>query len=226
MRQLLLAASLTVALGAYAQAQDLSFDQPLVTKVIDPTQADIAIYARIQNSSDFPLNVRWIREVNSLPAGWASAVCDTNQCYLPRVDSADFRIEANADAPIIPHIYPDGTPGSGQVSVRVFEIDERSNSAMATFQLTETSSARGAYGRRGARLYPNPGNETFRVISDEPVARVTLTNMLGKVVRDFAASGGEFDVRDLPDGIYLATLTGQRGQVIKTLRYSKRAVRP
>jgi len=50
--------------------------------------------------------------------------------------------------------------------------------------------------------------------------------MLGKVVREYPAYLPSYDVRDLPNGLYLASLIGIDGRVIKTLRYSKRQVRP
>ena len=227
MRLTLLSCLLLVSVLVGAQSTGLYFDRTTVTAVANATDTDVKAEARIVNPSNARVAARWIREVNALPGGWASAICDTNQCYTPRVDSADFSIGADEDAPIQPHVYPDGTAGDAQVTVRVIDIANRANNAVATFSFSPgSSSVRSSYPTRSARLYPNPGNEEFRVMSDEPLAEVKLTNMLGKVVRRYPAYLQVFDVRDLPDGIYLATLVGQDGRVVKTLRYSKRQVMP
>lgn len=223
MRLALLSALLLFAFAV--NAQGLRFENTIVEQVVDPSLDDIPAYVRLLNESDRTMNVRWVREVNDLPAGWESAVCDTNQCYLPRVDSAEFRIVANGNYPIIPHLYPDGTSGEAQMTIRVFEVIDRSNDAVVTFNFPLTSPTRRAF-YQGPRLFPNPGHQDFQVMSDEPISVIRLTNMLGTVVREFPGYLPRYDISDLPNGLYLASLIGVDGRIIKTLRYSKRQVMP
>lgn len=211
--------------GLAASAQALRFEEAIVTQVVDPSIDDVAAYVTLLNESDRRYAVRWVREVNDLPGGWMSAVCDTNQCYLPQVDSADFQIAANGSTRIIPHIYPDGTAGEAQMTIRVFEINNRDNDAVVTFNFSWLSPTRNAF-YQGPRIFPNPGAEEFEVLSDVPLNSVRLTNMLGTVVREYPAQLRRYDVSDLPNGLYLASLIGVDGRIVKTLRYSKRQVMP
>lgn len=211
--------------GLAASAQALRFEEAIVTQVVDPSIDDVAAYVTLLNESDRRYAVRWVREVNDLPGGWMSAVCDTNQCYLPQVDSADFQIAANGSTRIIPHIYPDGTAGEAQMTIRVFEINNRDNDAVVTFNFPLVSPTRNAF-YQGPRIFPNPGAEEFEVLSDVPLNSVRLTNMLGTVVREYPAQLRRYDVSDLPNGLYLASLIGVDGRIVKTLRYSKRQVMP
>ena len=219
----LLAAVAAVAL-AQVGSGGLYFERTYVERELPAGLDDVAAAATVVNPSDRDVEVVWIREVNDLPSGWRSGVCDTNDCYVERADSASFTIPAGGTAPIVPHVYPSRKAGQAQLSIRVVNLSDPRDNAVATFRFTE--EAKPAPSRGGTRLYPNPGSATFRVTSDEPLARITLTNMLGKVVRSFPADMDSYDVSDLPDGIYLATLTGFDGRVVKTLRYSKRAVGP
>jgi len=223
MRITLLFAFLFVSLLGYSQT--LSFEKAVVEQPADPSIGDIAAYNRIQNSGNLPVRARWIREVNDVPAGWESAICDTNQCYLPRIDSAEFTIQPNSDAPIIPHIYPDGTPGSAQITVRIVDIDDRRNTAVSTFSFPMISSVNNPYAT-GAKLYPNPAYDEFSILSDVAVSEVTLTNMLGKLIRVYPGYSPSYDVSDLPNGIYLVSMKDSYGRIIKTLRFSKRNYRP
>ena len=228
MRRALLTTCLLAAFAALATGQEgddgLYFERTYIARELPAGLDDVAASAMIVNPTDRPVRAMWIREVNDLPAGWRSGVCDTVDCYVERADSAAFEIPARGRAPIVPHIYPSRRLGEAQVSVRVVNLDDRRDNAVATFRFTEAASAPPPTG--GTRLYPNPGAESFRLTSDEPLSRVTLTNMLGKVVRAYAGGADAYDVSDIPDGIYLVTLTATDGRVVKTLRYSKRAVGP
>jgi len=213
---------LTSLLGV---SQTLSFEQALVTTEADPSIGDIPSYNRIINSGNIPIRARWIREVNDLPAGWASAVCDTNQCYVPTVDSAEFTIPANSDSPIIPHIYPDGSAGNAQVTIRVVDRDDRRNNAVSTFSFPMVSSIKNPFST-GPKLYPNPASQEFSIQSDIAVSEVTVTNMLGKLIKIYPGKSRSYDVSDLANGIYLVSMKDNYGRIIKTLRFSKRNYRP
>ena len=224
MRLTLLSIFLLVSLFGYSQT--LSFEESIVEQPADPSIGDIPSYNRIINSGNLPIRARWIREVNDLPAGWASAICDTNQCYLPRIDSAEFTIPANSDSPITPHIYPDGTPGDAQITVRIVDIDDRRNNAVSTFSFPmEVSSVKNPFST-GPRLYPNPASEEFSILSDVTVSEVSLTNMLGKLIKVYPGQSTSYDVSDLANGIYLVSMKDNYGRIIKTLRFSKRNYRP
>ncbi len=207
---------------ASAQSDRLRFDQPFVTKTFDQSTGDISAVNRVFNSTSRPVRARWVREVIEIPRGWSVAVSDGTQENSYRVDSADFVIEAYGSAPITPHVAAAIGDGNVQVTIRVFEVQNRRNYALSTFRFEQQASSPA----HGAKLYPNPGDEEFRISSTTPLSRVTITNMLGKVVKVFPGQSDSYDVSDLPNGIYLVGMTGLDGRVVKTLRFSKRSVRP
>ena len=209
---------------AIAQSDRLRFETPIVTKAFESGSGDdVATPARILNPTSRPVRARWIREVTELPGGWTLAISDGTNDHGPRVDSADFLIPAYGSAPVTPHLSPGLGTGNAQVTIRVFDIQNRRNYATATFRYEQATPARPS---AGVRLFPNPGDDEFRVSSDVVLSRVTLTNMLGKQVKVFNGMLATYDVSDLPNGVYLVGLYGLDGRAVKTLRFSKRTARP
>lgn len=227
MRLTLLLVFLTIAsLSSLAQGDDLYFEENIVTQGINPGETDIPAETTIVNPTSTPLVVRWIREVNSLPRNWQSAICDINLCYLPTVDSAEFTIPANSSSPIIVHVYPDGPGVEAQVTLRILEVADRSNNAVATFSFSMVSSTFGPKSPYSIKLYPNPVSEEFSIQSDYQLSEVVISNMLGKVVKVYPGDQEFYNISDLPNGIYLASLRGRSGDILKTLRLSKRMSMP
>ena len=206
-------------------SQTISFEKALVEQPANPAVEDIPAFNSIINSSNQPIRARWIREVNDLPNGWKSSICDSEPCNQSRIDSADFTIPANSSKQITPHIFPNGTSGDAQITVRVIDIDDRSNNAVATFSFPMISSVKDPFSS-GPRLYPNPATDEFSILSDVSITEITVTNMLGKLLRVFPGHAAAYDVSDLPNGIYLVSMKDAYGRIIKTLRFSKRNYRP
>lgn len=59
-------------------------------------------------------------------------------------------------------------------------------------------------------IYPNPANNSFEINlpSSETKARVTITNMMGQVIKDFQVNGSKTIVEsaDIPSGLYLVSI--------------------
>ena len=220
---LLLLGSAVQAQSAPVPTDRLRFDAPYVTRAFDASTGDISAVNRVLNPGPAPIRARWIREVVEAPTGWHVAISDGERENSYRVDSADFVIPAYGSAPITPHVSAAAGAGDVQVTVEVFAVDDRRNAAMSTFRF-EQATRRTA--PRSVNLYPNPGDDEFRIDSALPLARVTLTNLLGRVVKTFPGTQDSFDVSDLPNGVYLVGMLGTDGRVVKTLRFSKRTARP
>ena len=225
MRLALLFTFLLSGLAVWAQSTTdrLRFDAPYVSRTFDEATGDISAVNRVFNPGPKPVRARWIREVVELPAGWHVSVSDGERENSYRVDSAEFEIPAYGSAPITPHVSAASGRGDVQVTVRVVSLDDRRNDALSTFRFEQADRRRSA---RAATLYPNPGDDEFRIDSALPIANVTLTNMLGRIVKTFPGGLDRFDVSDLPNGVYLVGMTGADGRIIKTLRFSKRTARP
>jgi len=210
----------------FAQGDSLYFEKTIITQAINPGDTDVPAETHIVNPTSSPITARWIREVNSLPRGWNSAICDNNLCYPPTVDSASFTIPANGSATMITHVYPEGSGTNAQVTIRVLEIDNRTNNAVATYSFDMVSSTFGPNKPNDVNLYPNPATEDFSVQSDQPLSQIVVTNMLGKVVRVYPGNQETYSISDLPNGIYLASMRGRNGDILKTIRLSKRVTMP
>ena len=74
---------------------------------------------------------------------------------------------------------------------------------------------------------PNPTANAISITRNPYVKQLYVSNILGKRVKIFNAySNGKYDLSDLPDGIYLVSMVDSNRKVIKTVRVSKRNVRP
>lgn len=223
MRLALLFTFLLSGLAVWAQSDRLRFDAPYVTRSFDASTGDISAVNRVLNPGPKAVRARWVREIVEVPPGWDVAISDGERESNYRVDSADFEIPAYGSAPITPHVTAAAGRGDVQVTVKVFAVDDREHAATSTFRF-EQSDRRAS--RRRVNLYPNPGDDEFRIDSSLPLASVTLTNLLGRVVKTFPGTQDSFDVSDLPNGVYLVGMLGTDGRVVKTLRFSKRTARP
>ncbi len=225
MRLALLFTFLLGAVGTVnAQAPaGIYFKRTVVQTGVDARSSEVAAASVLVNPTDRAVLLRWTREVNDMPGEWSSRVCEGDACFGVGTDSEQFVVAANSERVLSPRVYPNGKTGEGLVTIRVEEVDDASRNAVASFSF---EPIRSSPSRQSTTIYPNPGDREFRLSSEVPVSSITLTNMLGKVVRTYPAYLPTFDVRDLPNGIYLATLIGTDGRVVKTLRYSKRQVMP
>ncbi|MBI5916204.1 MAG: T9SS type A sorting domain-containing protein [Bacteroidetes bacterium] len=77
------------------------------------------------------------------------------------------------------------------------------------------------------RAYPNPTLGQFSITNNPLVKKVVLFNILGKQVKSFQhMNGNQYDISGVPDGLYLVSMLDAKGQTLKTVRMTKRAIRP
>lgn len=97
----------------------------------------------------------------------------------------------------------------------LFAQNSKNNPALA---LLKTTSDKGQL-----QVFPNPAT-TFISVSDNPrVKQVTIYNLVGSKMKTFKAVKGEkYFVGDLPKGIYLVQLLGNKNEILRTHRVSKR----
>jgi hypothetical protein len=198
------------------------------------------IYVDVINETDSTIQLGWTRYEIDKPLAWETQVCDVNECYFPIVNS-NIDTLLDIDAPvIIPagdtsrvalYITPYETAGTGMFAMDFFLV-ERPDSliGMATFDVQINDlvvSTRDLLKNRIYQLYPNPTSDFFQLTEAADVDRIVVMNLLGRQVgryRSFA--GGRYDVSRLPDGIYLVSLVNDELGIIRTLRMSKRGLRP
>jgi len=77
------------------------------------------------------------------------------------------------------------------------------------------------------RVYPNPTTDSFQVVDNILVDEIVVYNIIGRKVRTFThESNKKYSLGDMPDGMYFISLISETDGVLKTLRISKRVMRP
>lgn len=248
-----LALALSFFLVFSLNAQDLLLSEDFVQADytnVDLTNnfIDLETKITVTNNSTEVLELRWERivVVANTPAEWQSQICDNNFCYGFETSTNYDPLNGMNDPFVLQpgesfdgfalHAWPRMTPGCGQYKVRfsrisapntilaVAHFDVSVNDADCTF----LSSVKGQEPISGISLYPNPTSTWFSLDkSTEAIKSIAIFNLLGKRVKVVPHFPGDaVDVSDLPDGMYLVGLQNAEGQILKTLRLSKRGFRP
>ncbi len=195
--------------------------------------------ARLKNNSRQPINLRWEIIVDAAPDGWRFSVCDQNTCYFTtnttnvdfydRIPYAPVILMPGDTARLKLNVYPIGHAGTANVRINLYDLTNPKvllNTAyyFVTIEgltpLTEADKGR-------LRIYPNPVTDYLTLTRNTFVKQLWVSNVLGKRVRTFdTAFGNKYDIADLPDGIYLVSMVDASLRVVKTVRISKRSIRP
>ncbi len=73
------------------------------------------------------------------------------------------------------------------------------------------------------RVYPNPTISHFEINDNDLVQQVAVFNLVGRQVKRYSyAQGEKYYVGDLPRGMYLVQLVGNRNAVLTTRRINVR----
>ncbi|MBK7408501.1 MAG: T9SS type A sorting domain-containing protein [Saprospirales bacterium] len=193
-------------------------------------------HGEMTNTSGNPISVRWELVVISAPEEWDFRVCDKNACYatgtLTNWDPAN-----NIEEPVLLgvdssglldlHILPRKVAGTCEVEIKI-SLTGTPSTVITTgvYQVTVPTGV-DEVSVQSLRIFPNPSSDYFALTSAKGVNKIMLYNVLGRVVRTFeVAEGKKYYIADLPDGMYLAGLIGRDGDVLRTMRISKRSLRP
>ena len=197
--------------------------QQIVVAGVSPDSTQAIGYSRVKNNTNETRTYRWVRSIRSLSEGWETAVCDTNLCYLPHVDSMEFELAAQLEANMNVYVYPNEVEGSAIVEVKVVDVDnpEHFDSAVYYFN-AEPSSNRKRQRHPNLRVYPNPTRNIFQVSDNDLVGRVILFNLLGRPLRTYTYSPGEhYRLDEFPRGTYLIQLQDREGRILVTRALNK-----
>lgn len=101
------------------------------------------------------------------------------------------------------------------LNVSVFAQTDRTESFAADIEAYEL------------RVFPNPTTDSFQVVDNIIVDEIVVYNIIGRKVRTFThESNKKYTLGDMPDGMYFISLISEKDGVLKTLRISKRVMRP
>ena len=101
------------------------------------------------------------------------------------------------------------------LNVSVFAQSDRTESFAADIEAYEL------------RVFPNPMTDSFQVVDNIIVDEIVIYNIIGRKIRTFThESNKKYSLGDMPDGMYFISLISETEGVLKTLRISKRVMRP
>lgn len=171
------------------------------------TEFELVAYANIVNQSENPVDLRWVRIHNVLSSGWTSTICDVNFCYPDVTDSATFTLAGSSTGNLDGHFYLNGNTGEGTMRVRVYEVNNPSNSVVVTYIASATGLSASNLLKHSLKVYPVPAQDHLTVELNQPKQGATaeMYNMIGKRVAYFALKDGKtrVSVGQLPKGQYI-----------------------
>jgi hypothetical protein len=196
-------------------------------------------HTRIKNNDRKTLNLRWELIIDEAPQGWRFSVCDQNTCYFTtnstnvdyydRIPYAPIIMTPGDTAKLQLNVFPIGQAGAANVRINLYDLANPKQLLNTAYffvtvegatPVTETDKAK-------LRIYPNPVSDYLTITRNTFVKQLWVSNVLGKRVRTFDTSfGNRYDIADLPDGIYLVSMVDVNLKVVKTVRISKRGIRP
>ncbi len=190
---------------------------------------EIIAKTTILNNSSEMKTVLWERNILSLSEGWETSFCDKNVCYNPDIDAFEFDLDSMEQAEVSVYGYPkgfdragEGIDGATTVEIKFTDAGDPNNTVTGTFDVqTEgftTTSTRFA-SKPNIKIYPNPTSQYISLTEATNVNRLMVYNIVGRPVKSFwANTSNQYDVSNLPIGIYLVRLMDRYEQTIKTIR--------
>ncbi|MEN0047731.1 MAG: T9SS type A sorting domain-containing protein [Bacteroidota bacterium] len=196
----------------------------------------LALKGYLQNNTNQTIKVRWERNPIELPSDWSIEIQDKNAAYPEFVDSnIDDALYINEPVILKPkervrldvYLTPNGKIGSAIIGIDVSLADSPEVVISSDEFHVEVRSRFRQRQQKGTRIFPNPSDNFLNLSNMDDVDRLVVYNMVGRAVKTFEVEEGtRYEVGNLPDGIYLVGLFDKKGNILKTVRISKRGARP
>lgn len=184
----------------------------------------------LTNNSD--TSAEWFWEVErgeGFPEAWVIQVCDQVLCWsegteqFPVGNGAgnNMLMPAESTNPAEHYVQVNnmGVAGTGELRFCVFSDDNFSEVLVCTALSTSTSDL----DTKDISIFPNPTTDYFEISADNSIATVEIYNIVGKKVVSFKHSeGNPYDVSTLRNGLYVVRVLNRRGELVKSMRLSKR----
>jgi hypothetical protein len=172
------------------------------------------------------------------PRAWSFRTLDRLSRTAPYVMTEDEQSSGRAiplgpgqSATFYVVLRPDGVAGSGSAELRFSDLTLPGTvlgSATISARILQEDGAGTVEPSQprppvtSVRLYPNPATDRFFVEAPRGtrIGRVEVTNTLGRQIRSFETDAGTegYNIRSLPDGLYLISVYDAGGKKLKTLR--------
>jgi len=183
-----------------------------------------------------------------VPKEWNTFLCDNNLCYsgfvrnTPTGSDKVNKFYADVAEKWKFHTEPLGVEGEGVITINTFFLDPTTANHTPndfddieydgdTLSMTSHSFVVKVDSEVSVEeidlsevsLYPNPTSDLFQVKTDEYVKAIGIYNVVGKQVQEMNHTPGQSHTVDhLKKGMYLVRLMDDNGQIIKTMKLSKR----
>lgn len=74
------------------------------------------------------------------------------------------------------------------------------------------------------KIFPNPATEYISIDNAQDVKELNILNLVGRKLKviDNVQQDVQYDISDLPNGMYLVQVIDQKNKIITTQRLSKR----
>ena len=174
---------------------------------------DIKVY----NKTNAPLKLRWVRAQQNLPTGWKTSLCNDVNCYPITTDSAVFTIPDNDSDMINLHFYPYGRAGEGSAQIKVYVVDDPSESIVLTFNGTTNTTYSAGFEKLKFSFSPNPVIDKLHIHFSQLQKNLTIEvySIVGQLFKTVQLSdpncGVTIQVSDLPDGYYFVRVRDGQG---------------
>lgn len=165
----------------------------------------------ISNTSGDTLTLRWVRVEENIPGWWRSSVCTELYCYSIPDDSATWTLLPGDIDMMYIHIYPYGYTDTGNVVVKLFDVNNPADSVRIMFHadvLTEVEE----YSSISA-LTADPLTHQLNFTSNE-TGQYTLTDVTGRVVTAVSVQPGQVSFIEVHSaGVYFFTFVNDAGEM-------------
>lgn len=204
---------------------------------------ELVAYSKLTNTSFDTIILKWEIELvggTDCPEEWDFRICDKNLCYNTLVTTnvaldigLDFPlILAPADSSIIDvSAFPRLESGCCVARVNFYEISDPDVEVFISHSdyticvsLNPVSVTEAEV--ENLKVFPNPTSDFITLSNNDFVEQVWISNILGKRVASYGAlTTSNYDMSNLPNGIYLVSLVEGKNEIVKTIRVCKNSER-
>lgn len=176
----------------------------------------------VKNNSNSKVTYVWVASAVTSPSSWIFQVCDLNLCYLPHILTQEFEMEAGQEAEFYIQVSHNNFRGDGEYKVKFTNKNNPADTITGTFIFTSSVSTRDVSFGENIKIQPNPANQYFQISDTRQIGKVQVLNMVGGVVKTYYAQNtDQFDISDLPSGMYMVKMIHKNSNKVKTLRLRK-----
>ncbi|MEM6397216.1 MAG: T9SS type A sorting domain-containing protein [Bacteroidota bacterium] len=196
---------------------------------IDPDYEEVCS-VRLTNVSGRSLQLRYDKILDHQQSGWRSVVFRRGGIGFSgdsgASDSGIFQIGKEETVEFQLIIQPNSISGNGRIRIPFVDAQNPGRPlATASFKISITQRGQRVNEapsiKPSIRVFPNPAPEMFFVElpRNERFGRVEVFNTLGRRLKVFNEQTEDgFDIKNLPEGLYLVNIYNDRGVKLRTLR--------